>query len=226
MEHITSFDHTPALATQATIVRLLKGGIAAGPILTLVSFAQAAVRRGFDLKRYPISFLSLGHLGWIQICNFIITGVLVLAAAIGMRRTLFGIRGGTWGPRLVGIFGFTLITAGIFSADPAFGFPPGTPEGIPVTMSWHGSLHALSFSLGMVSFISACFVFARRFAVEKQKGWMTYCLVSGVVVPVLIAVGSTNLDIQGLPMAAVVVILSAWISAISMHTKSALMKQM
>jgi hypothetical protein len=43
---------------------------------------------GVDLSRHPLSLLSLGDLGWIQIANFVVTGVLYVACAVGMRRAL------------------------------------------------------------------------------------------------------------------------------------------
>jgi hypothetical protein len=46
--------------------------------------------------------LSLGDLGWIQIANFVVTGALFVACAVGLRRVLHPGRAGTWGPRLVG----------------------------------------------------------------------------------------------------------------------------
>jgi hypothetical membrane protein len=44
------------------------------------------IRPGFDIKRHAISVLSLGDLGWIQIATFLITGLLTIASAVGMRR--------------------------------------------------------------------------------------------------------------------------------------------
>src|SRR5712692_8815139 len=106
---------------------LLACGLAAGPFYFAVSLAQAWTRPGFDLTRHPLSLLSTGDLGWIQITNFIVSGVLVVAGSVGMRRALRTGRASTWGPLLVGLFGVGLIGAGIFAPDPAAGFPPGTP---------------------------------------------------------------------------------------------------
>ena len=62
---------------------LLTGGVLAGPIYILVGIAQILTREGFDITRHPLSMMSLGDLGWIQIANFIVTGLLVIAGAIG-----------------------------------------------------------------------------------------------------------------------------------------------
>jgi hypothetical protein len=82
---------------------------------------------------------------------------------------------------LVGVYGLGLIGAGIFAADPAFGFPPGTPEGAPAAISWHGLMHFVSAAVGFLALIAACFVFARRFAALGQRGWATFSVITGVV---------------------------------------------
>jgi hypothetical membrane protein len=102
---------------------LLVCGVASGPLFVGVSLIQALTRPGFDLTRHPISLLSLGDLGWIQIANFVLSGLLAIAYAVGMRRVLHQGRGGTWGPLLIGAYGAGLIAAGIFPPDPGFGFP-------------------------------------------------------------------------------------------------------
>ena len=66
--------------------RLLACGVLAGPLFLAVLMIQAFTREGFDLSRHPLSLLSLGDLGSIQIANFVVTGALFVACAIGMRR--------------------------------------------------------------------------------------------------------------------------------------------
>src|SRR5262245_47356484 len=136
---------------------LLGYGVIAGPFYVVVSLAQALTRDGFDLRRHAWSLLSNGNLGWIQVTNFIVTGLMTIAFAVGLRRALRE----RWAPRLIGGFGLGLIGAGVFRADPAMGFPPGTPEG---TVSWHGTLHFAVGGAGFLCLIVACFVIARRFA--------------------------------------------------------------
>jgi uncharacterized protein DUF998 len=97
-----------------------------------------------------------------------------------MRRVLHPGRGGTWGPLLIGLYGAGLIMGGVFVADPALGFPPGTPEGIPDQLSWHGLVHAVAPVLASLSLIAACLVFARRFATLGRGGWAAYCVATGV----------------------------------------------
>lgn len=160
---------------------LLTCGVVAGPLFVAVGLAQLLAREGFDPTRHPLSLLSLGDLGWVQITNFVLSGLLFVAAAVGMRRALGGGRGGTWGPLLVGVYGAGLIMGGVFVADPALGFPPGTPDGLPDQLSWHGAVHSVAPVLASLALVAACLVFARRFAGEGRRGWAAASLVVAVV---------------------------------------------
>jgi hypothetical protein len=49
--------------------------VLAGPLFVIVVAVQILTREGFDLSRHPISLLSVGDLGWIQMANFVIAGI-------------------------------------------------------------------------------------------------------------------------------------------------------
>jgi hypothetical protein len=170
---------------------LLACGIVAGPLFIAASLTQASTRRGFDLARHPISLLSLGSLGWIQIANFVVCGILYVIGAVGLRTALRSGRGITWGPLLIGTTGVGLIIAGVFTADPGAGFPPGAPAGAPA-MSWHGALHEVGFLLCFAGAIAACGVFARRYAALGRRSWMVAALAAPVAS--LVAVGWPDLN--------------------------------
>lgn len=159
---------------------LIGCGVVAGPVFVLVSGIQALTREGFDPTRHAWSLLSNGSLGWIQITNFVLTGLMVAALAVGLRRALPPGRGSTWAPRLIGAYGVGLVAAGVFRADPALGFPPGTPPDAR-EVSWHGMVHFASAGIGFACLIAACLVIARRFAAEGHRGWATFSRVTGVV---------------------------------------------
>jgi hypothetical membrane protein len=166
--------------------RLLACGIVAGPLFIAVVLVQAFTRDGFELSHHALSLLSLGDLGWIQIANFVVTGLLYVACAAGMRRVLRPGRGGTWGPLLVGAVGIGLVLAGVFVTDAGAGYPPGAPAGAPEQISWHGILHEVGFTVVFLSWTAACFVFMRRFAATKQRGWAGAC-VAAVVAALVVA---------------------------------------
>jgi hypothetical protein len=165
---------TPGVSHQ--IAWLLTAGIVAGPLFLAVWALQAFTRDGFDPGRHPISLLSLGQLGWIQIANFVVTGALLVGCAVGLRHVLHRGRGGTWGPWLVGAFGAGMILAGVFVTDAGAGFPPGAPAGAP-KLSWHGALHEVGYLVALVSWTAACFVFRGRFAtLGRRRGWARACV--------------------------------------------------
>ncbi|MGP3955842.1 DUF998 domain-containing protein [Nonomuraea sp. 3N208] len=159
---------------------LLACGAVAGPLFIVLVLIQDYTRPGFDPRRQPLSLLSLGDLGWIQIANFVITGLLYVASAVGMRRVLHPGRGRTWGPLLIGAFGTGLITAGLFRTSPGWGYPQGAPTGVPTDVSVSHVLHGAGFFIVLISLIAACFVFTRRFAALGERRWAVSCAVTGV----------------------------------------------
>jgi hypothetical membrane protein len=212
---LTTRDCTP---TARRTRSLLGWGVLAGPVYVLVGLAQALTRDGFDLARHDLSLLANGSPGWIQIANLVATGLMTVAAAAGVRRVWRGGRGGSWGPVLLGVYGTGLVAAGVFTADPAFGFPPGTPEG-PGPVSWHGLLHLIAGGIGFLALVAACFVIARRFTAEQRRRWALVSRLTGLVFLagfIGIASGSGNpATVIGFWVA--VVAAWAWISALSLH---------
>ncbi|HZG88747.1 MAG TPA: DUF998 domain-containing protein [Pseudonocardia sp.] len=157
--------------------RLLICGILAGPVLLGTGLAQVFTRAGFDLERHALSQLALGPWGFVQVVNFLVTGALVVAAARGLRGALGTGGAAAWGPRLLAGFGAGMLIAGVFVADPGYGFPAGTPDG-PGQISWHGALHGVGFALAMVSWTAAMIVLARAFAVRGDRAQAAVCVVA------------------------------------------------
>lgn len=197
-------------ATQTTR-NLLVAGTVAGPLFIVVSLVQAFTRDGFDIVGHPASLLSLGDFGWIQIANFVAAGLLFVAAAVGMRRAMGSRPGRFWAPVLTGIFGAALVAGGVFVADPALGFPPGAPEGIPEQISWHARVHGFAPMIGFTALNVAIFVFARYFAAIRQRGWMTASLAAGLAVLVLTVV--FNMSASAAPGPADINFLPLWADA-------------
>jgi hypothetical protein len=159
---------------------LLICGLIAGPLYIVVGMIQALTRPGFDIIRHDLSLLANGDLGWVQITNLVLSGLLVGAFAIGVRRAMRTGRGRTWGSLLLGVYGLGLIGAGFFTADPAFGFPPGTPADAH-SISWLGLLHFVCGGLGFLALIAACFMLASRFAILGQRGRAAYSVATGII---------------------------------------------
>jgi Protein of unknown function (DUF998) len=195
--------------------RLLTCGVVAGPFFIILAALQVAFRDGFDLTRHPLSLLSLGDLGWIQITNFVVSGLLSIACAFGVRRAMQPGRGATWGPLLLGVYGVGLVVAGVFVADASMGFPPGAPEGTPDTLSWHAILHGVGTALAFPSLVVACFVVVRRFVALKQRWWAAYSATTGVAALALTA--WPDQDGISLRLAIGAVLTFGWLSAIAAH---------
>ena len=200
----------------AAITRSLLGyGVLAGPFYLAVSLIQAFVREGFDLSRHALSILANGRGGWVQTANLALSGLMVIAAAIGFRRVL--------GPKtrgltlFLGAFGASMVAAAIFRADPMDGFPIGTPLGMPTTISTHGLIHFIAGALGFTSLAISCFFGA---AVMRRRGVRSLGLVSllaglGIVVGFYGGMALFNGGVLGIWFA--VVVGWAWLVVMSLH---------
>jgi len=208
--------------TPENVTRSLLGwGAVAGPFYVLVSLAQALTRDGFDLTRHEWSLLENGDLGWIQVANFVLTGLMILAFAVGLSRALAGEpggRGGRTAALLTAVFGAGLIAAGVLAADPALGFPVGTPEGVG-TVTAHGIGHFAAAGIGFVAIAASCFVLGRRFAADGDRALARFSRVTGVVFLagfLAVASGAGSVAANILFTCAVVLVFS-WIAVVAVH---------
>ena len=198
-------------------------GAMGGPLFVLAFLIEGANRANYDPLRHPVSSLTLGDSGWTQTANFIITGLLMLAFAAGLRRTLVRGKGSTWGPLLVGVWAVGLLGAGVFVTDPVSGYPPGTPDRLSGN-SWHGALHDLFSLLGFVALAAACFTFGRWFAERGKRGWALYSAASGVVFAVTFVFSSAGfaqvaglVDLAGLLQRVAVTVGFCWLTLLAVH---------
>ena len=205
----------PPLADRIT-KSLLGYGVIAGPIYIVAVAAQAATRDGFDPTRHAASQLANGHLGCIQIATFLITGAMTVAAAVGIRRALGPGRSSAWASGLIGGFGAGLVAAGFFRADPSDGFPPGTPAGMGEP-TWHGMAHFAVAGIGFICLVAGCFVFAARFARNREPDWAWFSRITGALFACSFVVLSSGTGGAAaiLVFTAAVVLAWAWLAAVS-----------
>ncbi|MFG2002262.1 DUF998 domain-containing protein [Spirillospora sp. NPDC048911] len=211
----TSSTNTGTVPAARVTRALLAAGAVAGPLYVLVSVAQGLTRDGFDFSRHAWSLLANGDLGWIQVTNLVVAGVLSLALAAALRR-LPDLGG--WAPRLIAVYGASLIASGVFRADPALGFPAGTPDET-AEVSWHGMLHFVSGGIGFACLIAACFVLGRRFAAEGRRGWAAFSRTTGALFLagfVGMAAGAGS-SVANLAFTAAILLVWAWLSAVAVH---------
>jgi len=198
---------------------LLGWGVVAGPFYVTVSLVQALTRDGFDLTRHQWSLLENGALGWVQVTNFVLVGAMLIAFAVGLHRALVTGPGSRWAPILVGVFGASQVAAGIFTADPALGFPAGTPAG-PGTITVHGLLHFAGGGVGFLAIAAACFVVARRQRADTRRvaaaavSRLTALVFLGGFLCVASGGGSVAAN---LAFTATVILVFAWVSVTAAH---------
>src|SRR5262245_42496719 len=227
---MTTLDHPCAPATAGPCLapsthQLLTCGVVAGPLLSLAWLLEGAWRADHDPLRHPISSLAFGEQGWMQRATFIITGLLMLAFTLGLRRALQPRGGWRWGTVLVAAFAVGLIGAGLFVADPLSGYPPGSP-GRPLQRSLPGVLHDL---FGVPVFLGmpvACLVFARRFAAWHERGWAIYSMVTGVVFAAAFILSSVAFGqaeplvaIGGLLQRTTLIVGWTWLTLLALHVR-------
>jgi len=157
-----------------SLLILLTCGVAGTALFPIIYVTLGATRPGYDAWRQAISALSLGPGGWIQQLNFALCGVSVLWSAYVWRKILAGGVCATWYPIIRGIEGVGLIAIAIFSTDPGYGYPPGTPSG-PGPSTLGGTLHLVFTILVVQAMTLGLFVIARRFWKQPLwRGWATF----------------------------------------------------
>ncbi|MFI6598853.1 DUF998 domain-containing protein [Nonomuraea sp. NPDC050536] len=206
-------------ATRTSTRTLLTAAAAAAPIWTIVSLAQTLTREGYDITRHPLSQLSTGSLGWIQITNFLVVGALLIAGSFGLRRALDGKPGGTWAPRLILVNGLGMLAAGVFVMDPGDGFPVGTPAGAPATMSWHSILHMASGSVSFIALAAAGFVLGRYFSRTGARGAAIASRLAGVAVIAGDGWAMSGGRMGSLTLAIGVTLAMIWVSLVAGHLR-------
>lgn len=198
---------------------LLLAGALAGPLYVGIGTIEAIVRDGFDIRRHSLSILANGTGGWIHSTMMVVTGLLTVAGAIGLRRA--GLRS-RWAVGGLAVYGAGVAAAGLMRADPADGFPIGTPPGLPETISWHGFGHVIAGFIGFIGLIIACFVLARRFGRANNRTWSRFSLITGIVYflgLVGLAAGAGN-TAANLGFTVAVILGWTWLTLLLLHART------
>ncbi len=172
------------------------------------------LRPGYSPTSMFVSELSLAPQGWIQIVNFIVSGLLLVVFGRGLAVVLDGGVSGRAGPLLVQLIGIALAASGPFVTDPSTTF---------VRHSVHGIIHGL---LGAVVFALApatCLVLYRRFRRDPAwRGLASATLVVGVgliVGVVLLKVSeqptSALFAWKGLVQRIILIVFLGWLSVVA-----------
>lgn len=203
--------------TPSQVTRLLLGcGVLAGPFYVAVSVMLGLTRDGFDFTRHYWSLLAHGDLGWVQMANYVLTGLMLVAFAVGLGRALRPGLGDRWAPALVGVFGASLVVAGIFTTDPYGDFPFDAFEGT----TGRGLLHLVALCIGSAAVTGACFALARRFAADGATGLARFSGVTGVVVLIALLLFVTTFPGNAghsVRFTAAVVLALGWVATVAVH---------
>jgi hypothetical protein len=202
----------------AAVTRSLLGyGMLVGPFYLALGVAQGLMREGFSFARHPLSVLANGPGGWVQTANLAVSALMVLAAVAGISRAAAAQSRVMRGALVVYALG--MITAAIFPADPMDGFPPGTPLGVPTTISTTGLVH---FSAGAVTFLAmaiACWAGVRTMSKRGERGLSRFSLLAGFVVFLGFFGGSAlSSSVGGVAGIWVAVVIGwTWLAIVSRH---------
>ena len=149
-----------------------------GCIFFIVLFLiQGQLRDAYAPLKFPISSLSIGHYGWIQRVNFLISGSFIFLFAIGFRKATPELKSSLWTSRLIGAVSLGLFGAGLFSSDPVYGYPMTAPIRI-AQFTITGHLHDFFSIFVFVCLPIVCFKMRNRFIEFNNKKWAGYTLIS------------------------------------------------
>jgi len=173
------------------VSKLLYAGVV-GPLLFIVVFIiEGLSRPGYSAWRHYVSQLATGPGGWVQVGNFLVCGALVLAFVVALRLAT----GSIAAPTLLGLFAVGLLVAGVFSTDPALGYPPGAPQ----VHTAHGMIHGLAGLVCFSTLPATTFVMAAWFRRYGSQRWFWYSLAVGITMIVTFIASTTfsTLDATG-----------------------------
>lgn len=186
--------------------RVASAGIVAPVGFFTIMMVLGLVTPGYDwIARYG-SELSLGGLGWVMIANFIALGVVEIALAAALGRTI-GDRASGWvATGAVGLVGAAFVVAGVCVTDPA--------KLVNGAHSWHGIVHA--FMAVVIFFIAtpiAGLAMARR--VRRQRRFAIYCALTALATPALLVATFVSGNLLGLAERIVIAFVLTWLTVVA-----------
>jgi hypothetical membrane protein len=186
-----------------------------GPVLFIVVFlAMGWTRPGYDPMRMYLSYLSRGDGGWLARVTTVVSSLLTGVGALGLGWSMRTGPASRWVPILIGVTAIGLAVSGILLAEPARGYPPGTPLGGPKHPSFIGALHDWAAGIAFCSLVAAMLVMARRFARERVGPWATYSLVSAAATVIFLFGSFRPTAVSGLLERTSLVLAAGWVAMV------------
>ncbi|MBW3621163.1 MAG: DUF998 domain-containing protein [Actinobacteria bacterium] len=192
---------------------LLIIAVATPLIFLAVMMVEGARRPDYDPSYHMASALSTGDRGWVQVANFLQMGIGMLAFSVAINQTLDTVLGSV----LVAVFGLGAIVSGLFSMDPSFGYPPGTPPGVPTRPTWQHQIHGAAGAIMFLAIFGACLAVAGRL----EGGWRVYTLATagvGITLTVsTIAASLRDASKTGLIQRILIFVYWTWLALLAIH---------
>ena len=169
---------------RAAAIAGIAGPVLFGSVLVVLTVLQYDFMLGIGWRplgdpagAWP-SGLALGPYGWVQVLNFIVSGLLLMIFAVGLHFAVANGRGSRVGPSLLFLAGMAMALMGS-ETDPIRRTTPRT---------LHGWIHDLAFFLFVLALLSALFFVWQRF--RKDPRWHTharYTLATATLAALLLA---------------------------------------
>lgn len=196
----------------ATAVLLITGMVTFGVFLA-VMLVEGVSRQGYRAAYHTGSELSLGPRGWVQVVNFMLLGVGMLAYAAGIYRALDAVAGAV----LLSIFGIGAILSGVFRPDPLRGYPPGSPTGGAGMTTRHGRVHNVCGPIMFFAILGACLTLAPT----VEGIWRLYTVstaILGLALTVWTAVAfQRDAASTGLVQRTLILVYAVWVVLFGIH---------
>ncbi|MBX5481613.1 MAG: DUF998 domain-containing protein [Myxococcaceae bacterium] len=128
---------------------------------------EGALRPGYHPLRHPVSLMSLGPHGWMNVAAIALMALTLLCAAVLLRRGLPAQGPGrtAWVWMVVAADAFGLLA--IFPIDPGLDYPPDVAPRRTIP----GLIHGLAGTIAFIALAVSAFASARRFAADSYGGW-------------------------------------------------------
>lgn len=154
----------------------LAAGVVAPAVFVLTFAVDGWLRADYDPASMFVSELSIGPGGWVQEANFVLTGLLLVVFAVGVRRAQHPGRAATVTAVTVAVMGACLAGSGFANTDHAVLF---------TQLSGEGRVHGL---LGAVFFLGVLVApWAAAVATEPDAGGRAWRRLTVAVTVVLLA---------------------------------------
>lgn len=196
-----------------TNISLISGMVA--PLVFVIGFSvEGFFRHGYNAIAMHISALSLGDRGWIQICNFLLLGILLGIFALHLLAEYQSNKKSKAGPIILLVSAVSFLLSGPFVMDPM-----GTAR---ENMTLHGLIHGILGGVVFVLMPITCFVFRRSMHnVKGMEGFARYSFIMGCIIAAALVVFTMSskipnlqvlfLPYQGLLQRAVIVPYMVWL---------------